>query len=689
MEWGWKKIETASQKLAEVHERQSKPIHPPRALLSNTPSRPSPTRSTLTIYLCKLLHAQGKQKSNHAYAQHDDRKDPHRGARFLLGGRRSPALAAEAHQARGLRGRLRLPLCCPSAGELLFSFILTIHGEMERKRERKSGCARVARSGGLRLRGRKKKTAFGCRSISICTVILGRKFKKKKKKLTPLFFLLLSRLKKKKKLQLPQNQRTLSCSTSKLQHSSSLPAAPRLAAAAAGAREEEQEDKASSPHSSAAASPSSGAASVVAADSASDNEGGTPAPFAAAARRLTAGGGELLQNGGGFLARRASILPPEMLALVVVCSPPAPPPPAAAPKKKEKSKQKNNKSVSLKFSAARSLVRKVVEKINKPLNDFRAKKRAAAKNKRNAAIAAAAKASPAAKAKQSDRRLANFDRRVGYLNALVMAASLFEEYEQAAVDFAIAAEEDAKLFAVRRLFEKSERAAAKAEAEAGAELALSSFAVCAVFIRAERKKVAEEAAEARASVDMEAAVGAMVVRKERAAAKRDVVAAARRRTKAERKAGATLALSSARFLFVRAEKAAAAVEAELGAELALDAARTVFVRAARAAERRELVAAARRAAIVKREAGAELASASASSLFVRAERAARAVEAGVGAELALSAMRAAPLAAPDGVAADCDLARCPRRRAPRLCRGLPLLAVFWFFLFSTTFTFSI
>ena len=284
-----------------------------------------------------------------------------------------------------------------------------------------------------------------------------------------------------------------------------------------------------------------------------------------------------------------------MLALVVVCSPPAPPPPAAAPKKKEKSKQKNNKSVSLKFSAARSLVRKVVEKINKPLNDFRAKKRAAAKNKRNAAIAAAAKASPAAKAKQSDRRLANFDRRVGYLNALVMAASLFEEYEQAAVDFAIAAEEDAKLFAVRRLFEKSERAAAKAEAEAGAELALSSFAVCAVFIRAERKKVAEEAAEARASVDMEAAVGAMVVRKERAAAKRDVVAAARRRTKAERKAGATLALSSARFLFVRAEKAAAAVEAELGAELALDAARTVFVRAARAAERRELVAAARRA----------------------------------------------------------------------------------------------
>ena len=91
----------------------------------------------------------------------------------------------------------------------------------------------------------------------------------------------------------------------------------------------------------------------------------------------------------------------------------------------------------------------------------------------------------------------------------------------------------------------------------------------------------------------------------------------------------------------------------------------------------------------QREAGAELASASASSLLDRAERAARAVEAGVGAELALSAMRAAPLAAPDGVAADCDLARCPRRRAPRLCRGLPLLAVFWFFLFSTTFTFSI
>ena len=191
LEWGWKKIETASQKLAEVHERQSKPIHPPRALLSNTPSRPSPTRSTLTIYLCKLLHAQGKQKSNHAYAQHDDRKDPHRGARFLLGGRRSPALAAEAHQARGLRGRLRLPLCCPSAGELLFSFILTIHGEMERKRERKSGCARVARSGGLRLRGRKKKTAFGCRSISICTVILGRKFKKKKKN-SPLSFFFFS-----------------------------------------------------------------------------------------------------------------------------------------------------------------------------------------------------------------------------------------------------------------------------------------------------------------------------------------------------------------------------------------------------------------------------------------------------------------------------------------------------------------
>ena len=123
LEWGWKKIETASQKLAEVHERQSKPIHPPRALLSNTPSRPSPTRSTLTIYLRELLHAQGKQKSNHADAQDDDRKDPHRGPRFLLGGRRSPALV-EAHQERGLRGRLRLPLCCPSAGEFALDFYL-------------------------------------------------------------------------------------------------------------------------------------------------------------------------------------------------------------------------------------------------------------------------------------------------------------------------------------------------------------------------------------------------------------------------------------------------------------------------------------------------------------------------------------------------------------------------------------
>ena len=108
-----------------------------------------------------------------------------------------------------------------------------------------------------------------------------------------------------------------------------------------------------------------------------------------------------------------------------------------------------------------------------------------------------------------------------------MAASLFEEYEQAAIDFAVAsAEEDAKLCAVRRLFEKSERAAAKAAAEAGAALALSSFAVCALFVGAERKKVAEEAALLRASVDVEAAVRAMVVRAERAVAAASAAAAA-------------------------------------------------------------------------------------------------------------------------------------------------------------------
>ena len=74
-----------------------------------------------------------------------------------------------------------------------------------------------------------------------------------------------------------------------------------------------------------------------------------------------------------------------------------------------------------------------------------------------------------------------------------MAVSLFVEYEKAAEEAevaAAAAEEDAKLATLCYLFERSHRTAAKAEVEAGAALAHSSGAVCALFVRAERAFVA-------------------------------------------------------------------------------------------------------------------------------------------------------------------------------------------------------
>jgi hypothetical protein len=118
---------------------------------------------------------------------------------------------------------------------------------------------------------------------------------------------------------------------------------------------------------------------------------------------------------------------------------------------------------------------------------------AKAKAKRNVNAAAAAKVSAAAEAKRSEKRALFFDRCVGAVDSFEMAVSLFVEYEKAAEEAevaAAAAEEDAKLATLCYLFERSHRTAAKAEVEAGAALAHSSGAVCALFVRAERAFVA-------------------------------------------------------------------------------------------------------------------------------------------------------------------------------------------------------
>ena len=185
-----------------------------------------------------------------------------------------------------------------------------------------------------------------------------------------------------------------------------------------------------------------------------------------------------------------------------------------------------------------------------------------------------------------------------------MAVSLFAEFERAAADFGAAAEEDTKLAAVRFLFDSGERAAAEAEVEAGAALALASGAVRALFVRAERASVAAEAARLRASLPLEAAARAFfkrsfVFRAERAA-KRHLVCSARRHAAAEREVNAELALSSVRGLFAK-RVTFAAEPAPLRSPRALAAAKRKFaerasaVRAERAAEEeRRLVSVARR-----------------------------------------------------------------------------------------------
>ena len=285
----------------------------------------------------------------------------------------------------------------------------------------------------------------------------------------------------------------------------------------------------------------------------------------------------------------------------------SPPPPSPPPKKKS--------SPPPKFLAALSLA------LRKLSAQIKAQKRAVAKAKRNAEAAAAGKGSAAAEARRSERRALFFDRCVGAVDSFEVAVSLFAEFERAAADFGAAAEEDTKLAAVRFLFESGERAAAEAEVEAGAALALASGAVRALFVRAERASVAAEAARLRASLPLEAAARAIVVRAGRANAKRDLFSAARRLATAGREADAELALSSVGGLFVRAERAAVAFEAEVGAPFALGAARAVFARDQGRCER-DLVRSERRAAVASRSAGTELAAASASSLFIHAERAA-------------------------------------------------------------------